>query len=139
MGPYDSNRRLPIIVKFKSHRSKEVVYSRSKMLKGSGIFINLHLTNKHQRESALLDKVARFAYNSDHSGKRQGDRIWYKYKLYTLNELSASKLPIHNIHQRENESVIGFLGQCPLCPTFFHTDLIIDGRKYENVEKYFQS
>ena len=139
MGTYDSSRRRPIIVKFKTHRAKEVVYSRRKMLKGTGIFINLHLTDEHQRESALLDKVARYAQNSDPSAKRQGDKIWYKHKLCTLKELSASDLSIHNIHQRENESVVGFLGQLSPLSNFFRTDLLIEGRKYENVEKYFQS
>ena len=119
MGSYDSSRCRPIIVKFKTHRSKEVVYSKRKMLKGSGIFINLHLTDEHQRESVLLDKVARFAHSSDQSAKRQGDQIWYKQKLYTLHELSASDLPVHNIHQRENETVIGFLGELSPLSFFF--------------------
>lgn len=138
LGQFDKHRNRPIIVKFKTHHAKEVCYNRRKMLKGTGIFVNLHLTDEHRRESTLLDRATRFAQRTDPSARRQNNRVIYKQKAYTITELRATDLPVHKLHQRESETAIGFLGKLSPFSNFYDCELSIDGCKYENVEKYFQ-
>ena len=65
LGPYQSGKTRPIIVKFKTHRTRDIGYNNRRMLKGSEIFVHMQ-----RRNNKLIDKIVTFAKPHDQNTKR---------------------------------------------------------------------
>ena len=111
LGKYQKGKTRPIIVRFKTHHASEVTYSRRGMLDKSGMAIYHHVSDETRRHNSILDKIVKRAQESDSSARRIGDKISYKGSVHDLQSIKKSDLQIHKIHQTENETAIGFLGE----------------------------
>ena len=138
LGPYRPDHVRPIIVRFKSQHAKEVTLSRRGLLKGTGIFINPHISEEKKKQEHLGHQILEMAKEIDQSCRRTGSRIVYKGKNHSIESLKQSDLPIHKIHQRENEETIGFLGELSPLSNFYYSPFELDGQKFPSVEHFFQ-
>ena len=138
MGPYQAGKNRPIIVRFKTHRAKEITYGRRTMLNMKGVSIYLHVSEDKKKHDRLLDKVVELAQKHDPHAKRTRDRIFYKGSPHDIASLKRTDLPMHNLHQTENESSIGFLGELSPLSNFYQHEMTIDGMQFRSMEHYYQ-
>ena len=129
-----------IIVRFTSHQAAEKTLARRRMLSGSGIWVKRHLPENIERQTSLLEKVLPMAKAKDsYASILPGNQLRFKQNTYDIHSIHRSGLPVHKLHERENENTIGFQG--PLSPlSNFHTcSLNIEGTSYCSIEQYYQA
>ena len=138
LGAFKKGKFRPIVVKFKSHSGKEKTYERRKLLAGSGIFINLHISPETSKEVNLLNRLIPIAKQYDSHARIVGQKLLYKGILYNAETVRNADFPTHSVHQNKAEDKIGFLGKLSPLSNFYRCDLYIDGQMFNCVEQYYQ-
>lgn len=139
MGPHQGNgRSRPILVRFTSHRAKELTLSRSSGLRNSPFSVRPHLSEESQRASTVLHKAHRIGKQTDPACRVSSSKIIYKGRPYGIESIKDSGIPLHKIHQRESADAIGFLGYLSPLSNFYNCDILVNGAKHKSVEHYYQ-
>ena len=87
-----------------------------------------------------MQKVFQMARKSDNSAKIiQNNRLLYNGKVFSVDDLSETKLPIHELNQKENKDTIFFKGHLSPLSNFHPSPMEIDGICFNSVEQYYQA
>ena len=109
-------------------------------LNGSGIWLKRHLSEKVERESVLMEKILPMAKANDLSAViLPGNQLRFQKQVYDIRSVHRSGLPVHTLHERENENAVCFQGMLSPLSNFHACNLRIDETKYCSIEQYYQA
>ena len=135
-----SDRPRPIIVRFKSHQAAERAFANRFSLKGTGVWLKPHYTEKTEREHNAMEKVAKLAKQRDRSARIiSGARLVYKGSAYNIDTIRNTDIPTREVHERNNESTLCFHGQLSPLSNFYKANFKVNGTQFICNEQFYQS
>ena len=145
-NPNRSNKKAgprDVIVRFATQSNKMYVLSSARKLKGreTPIYINEQFPKEIEQRRRILRPALRAAKDQDVRASMVQDRLLVKGRSYSVDNLSAIPLCIHNIGTTQTEDLLLFHGRySPYSSFFSRPGLITDdnGDVYCSAEQFYQ-
>jgi len=134
LGPASVKNR-KMIVRFKYFKDKEMIMSRRRVLKEkhAGVYIDDDYSVETLRRRNSLRPVVNLLKPLDERTHLRGDKIWYKGRLYSHNNIIQLPIDPHQACTATQGDVTLFSGIYSRLSNLYPVELIVDDRKWSVV------
>ena len=137
LGKADHGQR-PLIARLRYYDDKELIMSKTGMLKGSGIYFNDDLCPESNRNRSSLVPVWKELKKVDNRTRLQGDKIKYKGQLFGINDVHKLPIEAHIACTESKNGITLFSGRFSRLSNLHPCKLVINGKEWPSVEHVYQ-
>ena len=134
------NKPRDIFIRFLNYGDREEIWSKRKLLKGSGFFLKEDFPVEIDQRRAKLYPIAKAAWRNNKKALLVRDRLVMEGKWYDVNSLD--KLPVNlqpaSLASRVTDAAILFHGKDYYLSNFYCAPFTLDGKKFNSSEQYYQ-
>ena len=136
-GKREDGKNRDIIARFSYFPDKILVMKHRKSLP-AGVFINDDYCVATQRKINTLRPVLKVARQTDDSTKLIGDKLVYKKKTYSTDNIMSIPINLTELSTKENDHVVAFAGRYSPLSNLFPYTFTVEDQEYKSNEHYYQ-
>lgn len=138
IGRKFDNQTRNIIARFAYPPDKGIIMRNRRYLP-HGVFINDDYSQETTRRRNTLRPIFKEAKRKDQDTHMIGDRILFKKKIYTLENIHTIPIDIKEIAVKEDQQTIAFASRFNELSNLYPVEMTVDGITYKSNEHFYQA